>query len=121
MTTPQAKFAGLALIAAMCAGFTLGLTVPAWAGFEEGEAAYNRGDYATAFREFRPLAEQGKAFAQYNLGLMYYNSRGVPQDYAEALQWYLKAAEHSYATAQHNLGSSCTKRAWASPRTTPGR
>ncbi len=58
MTTPKAKFAGLALIAALCAGFTLGLTAPAWAGFDEGVAAYNRGDFATAIRELRPLAKQ---------------------------------------------------------------
>ncbi len=44
MTTPKAKFAGLALIAALCAGSILGLTAPAWVGIEEGEAAYNRGD-----------------------------------------------------------------------------
>ncbi len=50
MTTPKAKLAGLALIAALCVGFTLGLTGPVWAGSEEGEAAYNRGDYATALR-----------------------------------------------------------------------
>ena len=48
MTTPKAKFVGLALVAALCAGFTLGLTAPAWAGWDEGEAAYVRGDYATA-------------------------------------------------------------------------
>ncbi len=65
MTTPKAKLAGLALIAALCVGFTLGLTAPAWAGFNAGVAAYNRGDYATALREFRPLAEQGYAEAQY--------------------------------------------------------
>ncbi len=59
MTTPKAKLAGLALIAALCAGFTLGLTAPAWAGFDEGEEAYKRGDYATALREWRPLAERG--------------------------------------------------------------
>ncbi len=35
MTTPKAKLAGLALIAALYAGFTLGLTAPAWAGFDE--------------------------------------------------------------------------------------
>ncbi len=34
MTTPKAKFAGLALIAALCAGFTLGLTAPGWAGLD---------------------------------------------------------------------------------------
>ena len=63
MTTPKAKFAGLALIAALCAGFTLGLTAPAWAGWDEAVAAYKRADYATALREWRPLAEQGDASA----------------------------------------------------------
>ncbi len=38
MTTLKAKFAGLALFAALCAGFTLGLTAPAWAGVDEGVA-----------------------------------------------------------------------------------
>ncbi len=71
MTTPKAKLAGLALIAALCAGVTLGLTAPAWAGWNEGVAAYNRGDYATALREWRPLAEQGNADAQFFLGVMY--------------------------------------------------
>ncbi len=88
MTTPKTKFAGLALIAALCAGFTLGLTAPAWAGWDEGMAAYQRGDYATALREWRPLAEQGNAEAQYNLGLMYDNGWGVPQDYVQAHMWY---------------------------------
>ncbi len=104
MTTPKARFAGLALIAALCAGFTLGLTAPAWAGFDEGVAAYNRGDYATALREFRPLAEQGDAAAQHNLGLMYHIGQGVTQDYAKAVKWYRKAAEQGDAKAQHNLG-----------------
>ena len=51
MTTPKAKFAGLALIAALCAGFTLGLTAPAWAGYVEGATAFKRSDYAVALRE----------------------------------------------------------------------
>ncbi len=104
MSTPKAKLAGLALIAALCAGVILGLTAPAWAGFDEGLAAYNRGDYATALREWRPLAEQGDAAAQYNLGLMYGKGQGVTQDYAKALQWYRKAAEQGHAKAQYNLG-----------------
>jgi TPR repeat protein len=49
----------------------------AWADFDDGFAAYNRGDYATALEEWRPLAEQGDAFAQYNLGLLYYEGEGV--------------------------------------------
>ena len=104
MTTPKTKFAGLALIAALCAGFTLGLTAPAWAGFDEGVAAYQRGDYATVVRELRPLAEQGDAKAQAHLGVMYETGLGVPQDYAEAVKWYRKAAEQGIAKAQYNLG-----------------
>ena len=104
MTTPKAKFAGLALIAALCAGFTLGLTAPAWAGFDEGVAAYKRGDYAATLRELRPLAEQGNANAQFNLGLLYYNGWGVPQVYAKAVKWFRKAAEQGKAKAQSYLG-----------------
>ena len=92
MTTPKAKLAGLAFIAALCAGFTLGLTAPAWAGLDEGVAAYDRGDYAAALREFRPLAEQGNAKAQNNLGLMYVGGLGVPQDYVQAHMWLDLAA-----------------------------
>ncbi len=92
MTTPKAKLAGLALIAAMCAGFTLGLTAPAWAGFDAGKAAYQRGDYATALREGHPRAEQGGANAQLLLGSMYDRGQGVPQDYAQAYMWYDLAA-----------------------------
>jgi TPR repeat protein len=104
MTTPKAKLAGLALIAAMCVGFTLGLTAPVWAGLDEGVAAYQRGDYATALREWRSLTKQGNAKAQFNLGIMYSNGQGVPQDYAKALQWFRKAAEQGNAEAQRNLG-----------------
>ena len=82
----------------------LGLSAPAWAGFAEGVAAYERGDYATALREWRPLAEQGNALAQYNLGVMYDNGRGVPQDYAEAMKWYRKAAAQGHAWALWTLG-----------------
>ncbi len=106
MTTPKAKFASLALIAALCAGFTLGLTACTdEAAFNAGVAAYKRGNYATAIRELRPLAEQGHAKAQYNLGQMYRKGQGVPQDYAEAVKWYRKAAKQGVAEAQYILGS----------------
>ncbi len=77
----------------------------AQAEFQEGVAAYERGDYATALREFRPLARQGDASAQYNLGIMYDNGRGVPQDFAEAVKWYRMAAEQGHERAQFNLGA----------------
>ena len=77
---------------------------PAWADFEAGGDAYNRGDYATALREWRPFAEQGDAQSQYNLGWLYFYGRGMPQDYAQARQWYEKAAAQGLASAQYNLG-----------------
>ena len=72
--------------------------------FEDAVDAYVRGDYATAYRLFQPLAEQGNAEAQYDLGSMYANGQGVQQDYAEAVKWYSKAADQGLAHAQHNLG-----------------
>jgi len=81
------------------------LAVPAWADYKAGEDAYNRGDYATALREWRPLAEQGDALAQYNLGVLYRKGRGVPQDDVQARQWYEKAAAQGQAKAQYNLGT----------------
>ncbi len=80
------------------------LAAPARADFETGEAAYDRGDYATAFQEFRPLAEQGHAEAQFNLGFMRSIGQGVPQDDAHAVLWYRKAAEQGHAMAQSSLG-----------------
>ncbi len=104
MSTPKAKFAGLSLVAALCAGFTLGLTAPAWAGLSEGKAAYKRGDYATALREWRPLAKQGSAKAQFFLGHMYWYGLGVTQDYAVASGWWRKGAEREHAGAQYCIG-----------------
>ena len=91
-------------LAAAAVVLSLMLAAPAWAGFNEGFAAYKRGDYATALREWLPLAEQGDASAQYNLGVMYDEGRGVKQDYVQAMRWYRKAAAQGYASAQFNLG-----------------
>ena len=83
----------------------LGTTTQAVAGdYDDGLAAYNTGDYATAMRLWRPFAEQGYADAQFNLGYMYANGIGFPQDYAEALKWYRIAAEQGHEEAQNNLG-----------------
>ena len=61
---------------------------PAVAGpFEDGQAAHARGDYATALSLWRPLAEQGHAFAQTNLGVMYARGQGVIQDNVYAYMW----------------------------------
>ena len=74
------------------------------AGFDERVAATNKGDYQTTFKEMKPLAEQGDAVAQYNLGIMYDKGKGVAQNYTQAVAWYKKAAAQGFAAAQSNLG-----------------
>lgn len=83
------------------------LTTPAWADFKAGEKAYQRNDYGAALHEWQPLAKQGQAAAQYQLGLLYANGQGVPKDDAQARQWYEKAANQGHALAQVNLASLC--------------
>ncbi len=72
--------------------------------WEDGWAAFKRGDYATAMKLWRPLAEQGDANAQFYLGFMYAMGKGVPQDDAEAVKWSRLAAEQGVADAQFLLG-----------------
>ena len=55
-------------------------------------------------RWFRKAADQGFAPAQYNLGLIYANGRGVPVDYAEAFKWFTGAADKEFALAQSKIG-----------------
>lgn len=57
------------------------------ADFQAGFAAAQKGDYAAALREWTPLAEQGDAVAQFNLGVMYFEGQGVLQDYVTAHMW----------------------------------
>jgi S1-C subfamily serine protease len=83
----------------------LGSAGMSWsADFQKGLTAYNSGDYATALREWRPLAEQGDASAQHNLGVMYDEGQGVLQDYKTAVKWYRLAAKQGNASAQYSLG-----------------
>ena len=61
---------------------------------EDVVEAYNNGNYAQVLELLRPLAAKGDAVAQFNLGLMYENGKGVTQDYKEAAKWFQKAALH---------------------------
>ncbi len=80
------------------------LASPAWADFQDGQRAYQRGDYAAAYREWLPLAEHGDAASQASLGTLYVNGQGVAKDDAEAVKWLRLAAEQGNAIAQNNLG-----------------
>jgi TPR repeat protein len=61
-------------------------------------------DNATTLR-YRLAADQGDVVAQFNLGAMYDNGHGAPQDNAEALKWSRKAADQGNAGAQTSLGA----------------
>src|SRR3954451_4661275 len=74
------------------------------AALAEGLDALNRGDYATAARELRPVAERGDAEAQYRLGLMYEFGKGFATDKAQSLAWLKKAAAQGHAAAEVELG-----------------
>jgi TPR repeat protein len=81
------------------------LSISAIAGdFEDGKEAYEREDYVAAISFFTKSAEQGNAYAQYSLGQMFRQGKGVSQDYKQAMSWYQKAAEQGFVYAQVNLG-----------------
>jgi|GEM_PF-6560677 len=60
-----------------------------------------------AARLYRYSAERGHPEAQYNLGVMYMNGRGVEKDLEEAARWFRKAADQGLAISQYNLGVFC--------------
>lgn len=69
------------------------------AQFERGQNAFERGDYAIALTEWRPLAEQGLSGAQFGLGALYFFGLGVPQDYAKAHALFSVASAQGFASA----------------------
>ncbi len=96
----------IALAAWVIATWLPVLAVPAQAGFADGLAAYDAGDYRGAFAEWRPLAESGDSTAQVAVAGLYLSGQGVRADVAEALRWYHLAAETGDAVAQLNLGDA---------------
>ena len=74
-----------------------------WTGLIVLAALITFSSIASEFDDTLKLAEQGYVDAQYNLGVMYGNGQGVPQDHKQAVKWYRKAAEQGYVKAQYNL------------------
>jgi hypothetical protein len=75
------------------------------ASYGRGIEAHDRGDYATAYREFKALAEQGVIVAQFAIGSMYYRGDGMPsRDFKEAARWFRKAARQGHSFSSHMLG-----------------
>jgi len=77
---------------------------PATDQFQQGTEAMERGDYAEAYCAWRPLAEQGDAQAQYNLGWFYANGYGVQVNPTKAVDWWQRAGEQGHIEAQFALG-----------------
>src|SRR6516225_4951578 len=76
----------------------------AFAGpWEDGMAAYSRGDYVPAIAVFRALAEQGNAEAQTLLGVMYRRGQGVKRSSPRAYLWLNRAASRGNARAKTEL------------------
>lgn len=78
--------------------------LPARADVLAGVTAWEAGDYARAVREWRPLAIEGDADAQFNLGQAYKLGRGVTADLAQAADWFGRAAQQNHLQAADNLG-----------------
>jgi hypothetical protein len=94
----QVMFGGL-IAAAQILGIAGAIAGP----WEDGMAAYNRGDYVPAIRLFRPLAEQGNAKAQGVLGAMYRRGHGVARSQVRAFLWLNRAAAGGEANAKVEL------------------
>jgi uncharacterized protein len=77
---------------------------PSFADVKAGVDAWDRGDFANAVKEWRPLAVKGDADAQFNLAQAYRFGRGVPSDMKQAEEWYRRAATQGHVQAEDNLG-----------------
>ncbi len=90
---------------ALCLLLAFAVVRPAVAGpLDDANAAYQRGDYATAEKLLLPIAEGGNAYAQYRLGLVYAEAIGPMKSTEEAAKWYESAALQGQPYAQYKLG-----------------
>ncbi|MXO89414.1 SPOR domain-containing protein [Pontixanthobacter aquaemixtae] len=88
----------------LAASLTFGVAAPALAELNAGYDAWNRGDYATAVREWRDLAAEGNADAQFNMAQAYRLGRGVEQNSAQAEILIAKAAAQGHIKATDTYG-----------------
>src|SRR3954470_20838315 len=79
---------------------------PAYAGFFEGLQAAQNEDWATAMKEWLPLAEEGNPGARSNVGDLYFYGLGVPTDEKIAFKWHALAAEQGVPKSQLFLATA---------------
>jgi TPR repeat protein len=81
------------------------LAAAAWADdVSDGDAAFHNGEYSKAVKLLLPLARQGDAVAQRDVGLMYFGGDGLARDSREAVKWFSLSASQGQIGAQVNLG-----------------
>ena len=90
---------GGVIVAALILGSACAFAGP----WEDGMAAYNRGDYVPAIQLFRPLAAKGNAKAQHLIGVMYHRGEGVARNSVRAFAWFSLAAAHGDSDARGKL------------------
>jgi len=90
-------------VASIAACLALAPAAAGAADSRNGTAAYLRGDFDVAYREFQRAAETGDAVSQFNLGGMFFEGRGAERNMREAAYWFRKAAEQGVPLAQHGL------------------
>ncbi len=98
----MARLMSIVLTAAVALGASFSL---ARADLQDGINAYFDGDYAAALENLTPEAETDDVIAQYFLGEMYLQGKGVDQDFEQAVAWYERAALNGHPEAQAALGS----------------
>lgn len=76
------------------------------ADLARGVEAFQGRDYAAALRWLEPAAGRSVAQAQFILGFMHQNGRGVPSDAQKGATLFRQAAEQGYRYAQYALGAS---------------
>tara|TARA_R110002073_G_scaffold7963_4_gene44491 strand:+ start:6643 stop:11175 length:4533 start_codon:yes stop_codon:yes gene_type:complete len=72
---------------------------------DAGRQALINGDFDSAAKQFKPLAEAGDSEAQSHLGSLYYVGKGVEQNIDNSFKWYKKAADQGNIDAQYSLGN----------------
>ncbi|HEY4345808.1 MAG TPA: tetratricopeptide repeat protein [Parvibaculum sp.] len=92
------------LIAALACGCALTPALASDNPQADAKAAFENHDYAAAAKILEPVAAQGDAAAQYNLGMLYGSGLGVAKDQAAAASWYEKAARQGKGLAQLAIG-----------------
>jgi len=96
------KLVGMVSVRDVLVGMTSGpssVLPPSWIRYQEGVRAYEHGDYEAAVKQFETLAKQGISRAQYQLGSMYQQGQGVPQNDVQAFMWLILAAVAGFESA----------------------